>query len=176
VSRLLLVRHGRAATGWDADFDPGLDEVGRRQAETMAGGLAGLGPLPVVVSPRRRTLETAAPLARVWGVEPFVEPRVGEIATPDGLGLADRGTWLRDLMGRRWPELDRDLQVWRQTVIDALWALDADTVVVTHFVAINVAVGWATADDTVVIVSPDHCSITRLDRDAGAGRLALVTP
>jgi broad specificity phosphatase PhoE len=142
----------------------------------MAAGLAGLGPLPVVVSPRRRTLETAEPLGRIWGVEPCVEPRVGEIATPDGLGLADRGTWLRDLMGQRWPELDRDLQIWRQGVIDALWALETDAVVVTHFVAINVAVGWATADDRVVIVSPDHCSITTLGRDAGAGRLALVIP
>jgi broad specificity phosphatase PhoE len=79
-------------------------------------------------------------------------------------------------MGRRWPELDHDVQVWRQTVIDALWALEADAVVVTHFVAINVAVGWATADDRVVIVSPDHCSVTTLHRDAGAGRLALISP
>ena len=83
---------------------------------------------------------------------------------------------MRDLMGLRWPQLDDDLQAWRQDVIDALWALEADTVVVTHFVAINVAVGWATADDRVVIVSPDYCSVTTLDRDAGAGRLALVTP
>lgn len=176
MSRLLLVRHGRAAAGWDSDLDPGLDDVGRGQASAMAVELAGLGPRPVVVSPRRRTLETADALSRVWSVEPCVEPRVGEIATPDGLGLADRGTWLRDLMGRRWPQLDHDLQVWRQDLIDALWALEADTVVVTHFVAINVAVGWATADDRVVIVSPDYCSVTALDRDAGAGRLLLVTP
>jgi hypothetical protein len=32
VTRLHLVRHGRAAAGWDTDPDPGLDDIGRRQA------------------------------------------------------------------------------------------------------------------------------------------------
>jgi broad specificity phosphatase PhoE len=145
------------------------------QAEAMAAGLAPLGPLPMVVSPRRRTRETAAALEKLWGVISRVDPRVGEIATPDGVGLADRGTWLRDLMARRWPELSHDLQVWRQDVLDGLWALDADTVVVTHFVAINVAVGWATGDDRVVNVSPDNCSVTALERVSGSERLALVS-
>lgn len=176
MSRLLLVRHGRAAAGWDGNLDPGLDALGRDQAETMAAALVGLGPWPMVVSPRRRTRETAAALERAWAVESRVEPRVGEIATPDGVGLADRGTWLRALMGRRWPELGRELQIWRQQVLDALWALDSDTVVVTHFVAINVAVGWATHDDRVVTISPDYCSVTALEHDAGAEGLALVTP
>jgi broad specificity phosphatase PhoE len=176
VSRLLLVRHGRAAAGWDDDLDPGLDNVGRDQAETMAAGLVGLGPWPIVVSPRRRTRETAAALERAWAVESRVEQRVGEMATPDGIGLADRGTWLRALLGRRWPELDRDLQVWRQQVLEALWALDTDTVVVTHFVAINVAVGWATHDDRVVTISPDYCSVTAFDHHAGTESLTLVAP
>jgi broad specificity phosphatase PhoE len=99
---------------------------------------------------------------------------VGEIATPGGIGLADRGTWLRDLLGRRWPELDSDLQVWRRHLLDALWAIDSDAVVVTHFVAINVAVGWATGDDRIVSLYPGHCSVTTLDGDSRARRLSLV--
>ena len=35
--RLHLVRHGRAAAGWDDDADPPLDEVGQRQALAVAG-------------------------------------------------------------------------------------------------------------------------------------------
>ena len=54
VSRLILVRHGRAAGGWDDDLDPGLDDLGRAQAEAMADLVAPLGPLPILVSPLRR--------------------------------------------------------------------------------------------------------------------------
>jgi broad specificity phosphatase PhoE len=173
VSRVLLVRHGRAAAGWDDDLDPGLDDLGRAQASAMAAHLASVGPWPLVVSPRRRTRETAAALEGAWGVGARVESRVGEIATPDGIGLADRGTWLRDLVDRRWSELGHDLKVWRQDVLEALWALDTETVVVTHFVAINVAVGWATGDDRVVSVSPDYCSVTALDNRPGTDRWAV---
>jgi len=31
VTRLVLVRHGHAAGGWDDDLDPGLDDLGRAQ-------------------------------------------------------------------------------------------------------------------------------------------------
>ena len=48
MARLYLVRHGKAAAGWGADADPGLDEIGRNQAEQMAQGLVGLGPLPLI--------------------------------------------------------------------------------------------------------------------------------
>ncbi len=60
MSRLILVRHGRAAGGWDDDLDPGLDELGRAQAEAMADLVAPRGPLPILVSPMRRCRETAA--------------------------------------------------------------------------------------------------------------------
>jgi broad specificity phosphatase PhoE len=174
VSRLLLVRHGRAAAGWDSDVDPGLDDVGVGQAEMMAAEVGGLGPQPIVTSPTRRTRETAAPLERRWQRTARVEPRVGEIATPDGTGLADRGAWLQDLLGLTWPELGPDLRAWRDGVLEALCQLDADTVVVTHFVAINVAVGWATDDDRVVVVRPDNCSVTTVACDGARRRLTLV--
>jgi broad specificity phosphatase PhoE len=172
VSRLLLVRHGRAAAGWDSDLDPGLDDLGRDQAEKMATELASVGPVPVVMSPMLRTRQTAAALERRWGITGRVEPRVGEIATTDGVGLADRGTWLRELLGRRWAELDSHLQAWRAELLDALTAIDTDAVVVTHFVAINVAVGSATGDDRIVNMRPEFCSVTALQADAGTLRPA----
>ncbi len=174
MSGLLLVRHGRAAAGWQDDSDPGLDEVGRHEAERVADALSGYGPMGIVVSPLRRTRETAAPLERRWATSARVEPRVGEIATPDGMALAERGTWLRDLAGRRWPELDPDLQAWRRGVIEALLAIEGDAVVVTHFVAINAAVGWATGDDRVLTLEPANCSVTALQADAGREQLTLA--
>jgi broad specificity phosphatase PhoE len=92
-----------------------------------------------------------------------VDARVGEIATPDGIGLAERGTWLRDLMGRRWPDLGPGLRLWRQRVLDALAELSADTIVVTHYIAINVAVGASLGDDRVVNTRPANASVTVID-------------
>ena len=167
MSRLYLVRHGQPLARYDQDHDPGLDGVGRAQAEAAAAELASLGPLPVVTSPLRRTRETAVPFERRWGVTASVDPRVGEIKSPTE-DLAERSAWLAEIIRgqRRWSDLDVDRQRWRDDVVDALLALDADTVVVSHYIAINAAAGSATADDRVVSFRPDNCSCTILESDA----------
>jgi broad specificity phosphatase PhoE len=163
VNRLILVRHGRAAAGWGEDPDPGLDDVGRLQAEQMADTVMPLGPLPIVVSPLRRTRETAAPLEQRWGATATVDAAVGEIESPSS-DLTEREGWLRAVMQGSWTDAP-DLDGWRREVIGALARIGRDAVVVTHFVAINVAVGHATADDRVVCFVPDNCSRTVLDVD-----------
>src|SRR5256885_342371 len=45
------------------------------------------------------------------------------------------------------------------------------SVVVSHYIAINVAVGEAIADDRVVGFAPDNCSVTLLDIENGSFRL-----
>ena len=162
MSRIYLVRHGRAAAGWGAHVDPGLDDVGRAQAEAMAKQLAAKGPLPLIASPLRRTRETAAALERQWKTEARIEPRVGEIPSPVE-DLAARAEWLRGIMQRRWPELDEPLGQWREAAIAALRALTEDTIVVSHYIAINAAVGSALGDQRVTCFRPDHCSCTVLD-------------
>ena len=170
MARLTLVRHGEAAAGWGEHHDPGLSELGRSQAEAVAEALTPVGPLPIVVSPLRRTRETAKPLALRWGVDPQVEDLVGEIATPDGVD--DRSTWLAGVLAGRWSEQAPELRSWADAVVDRLLAQTEDAVVVSHFVAINVAIGRATGDDRVVCVRVGNCSRTVVD-NAG-GRLALV--
>lgn len=170
MSRLYLVRHGKAAAGWGDDLDPGLDETGLAQAEAMADALAPLGPLPLVTSPLRRTRETAAALKRRWQTTARIEPAVGEIESPT-TELSEREAWLRALMQGSWRDAP-DLESWRQGVVEALKALDHDTVVVTHFVAINVVVGHATADDRVVCFVPDNCSVTVVTNDDGELRVS----
>ena len=169
MARLHLVRHGEAAAGWDGDADPGLSDVGRSQAEAMADLLGPLGPLPILVSPLRRTRETAAPLEARWGVEAVVDPAVGEIVAPAAhAGLEARGAWLREAMSGTWSALGEEHHAWRRLVVERLLLLDVDTVVVTHFVAINVAVGEATGDDRVVSFVPANCSVTTIVNDGGA--------
>jgi len=170
--RLYLVRHGRAAAGWDSDPDPGLDDLGREQAEAAAERLAGLGPLPVITSPLRRCRQTADALARRWDVEPVVEPAVAEIPSPEGVAMADRVMWLRRAMTGTWADLGPRYTSFRDRVVARLAACAGDTVVFSHFVAINAAVGAALGDDRLVIHSLDNASVTVLEVTSGA--LALV--
>ncbi len=159
MATLYLVRHGRAAAGWDQDADPGLDDVGRDQAQSVARCLTGLGPMQIVTSPMRRCQETAQPLAKLWGMEPTVEKGVSEVTSPTP-DLQARTTWLRQFMAGTWGNADAERQCWRANVIRALLDLPQDTVVFTHFIAINAAVSEALSDDRVVSFRPDNCSVT----------------
>ena len=162
MAKLYLVRHGKATAGWGMEKDPGLDDLGHAQAKTAALALAPLGPLPIITSPLNRTRETSYPLCEIWQVEARVEPRVGEIRFPSETP-ADRVQRLKEVMVDRWPNLDRRLRQWRQEVIEALTSVDTDTVVFTHYIAINTAVGYATEDNRVVCFSPDNASITVME-------------
>ncbi|MCU1462712.1 MAG: hypothetical protein JWO37_2787 [Acidimicrobiales bacterium] len=169
--RLILVRHGRAAAGFGDDLDPGLDEVGHAQARAAADGLAPIGPVPILTSPLLRARETAAPLEARWGAVAKVEPAVGEIPSPTD-DLVERARWLEGLLREHWRDVDRSLRSWRASVVDFLTELADDTVVFTHFVVINVAVGSATEDDRIVCCHPANASRTVLTVDDG--RLHLV--
>jgi len=162
MAMIYMVRHGRAASGWGLAKDPGLDEMGRAQAKAAAQRLAPLGPLPIITSPLRRARETAAPLAAIWQIEPVIEPRVGEIRFPAEIA-SDRVRWLKEVMAAQWSNLDRNLRAWRQDVIETLCSITADCVIFSHFIAINVAVGFAAADDRVVSFRPDNAAITIME-------------
>jgi broad specificity phosphatase PhoE len=171
MTRLYLVRHGRAAAGWDTDPDPALDDIGLRQAVAVAARLAPLGPLPVLTSPLRRCRETAAQLASAWNVEARIEQAVAEIPSPEGVAMADRIDWLRAAMQGTWAELDSRYVTYRDQVISTLAAIAEDSVVFSHFVAINAAIGTAIGDDRLVVRSLDNCSVTIFDVVGGSLQL-----
>ena len=56
-------------------------------------------------------------------------------------------------------------------MIDTLLACTEDAIVVSHFIAINVAVGAAQNDERLRIFRPDNCSITVMETDGAALRL-----
>lgn len=163
---LYLVRHGEAAAAWTEDPDPGLSVRGREQARDLADALVRLLPsMPVITSPLRRCRETADALASRWGVAAEVEPAVGEVPSPASTPVHERGSWLSQLMDARWPDVEDGLHAWRRHLLDVLVGFPHDAVVVTHFVAINVAVGAADGEDRVVSLRPGHCSVTVLARE-----------
>lgn len=180
MPRIYMIRHGKAAAGWDADADPGLDDLGRRQAEAAADDIEKRvgAPLPVLSSPLRRCRETAEPLSGRWGLQPVIEPRVAEVPSPVE-DLRARGEWLRSIMAGTWADAvaagdgkhtayDSKLLAWRQSVVDALLELENDTVIFSHFIAINVALGHAVEDPRVICFKPDNGSVTVFETKGGA--------
>ncbi len=163
MTRLYLVRHGRASAGWNTDPDPGLDRIGEQQAQDVAARLRPLGPLHIESSPLLRCQETAAPLASSWKRAVSIEPRIAEIPSPEGVAMADRVEWLREAMRGTWSDLGVRYTGFRDGVAAALRSRTGDTVLFSHFIAINAAIGAALGDDRLVIRSLDNCSVTVID-------------
>src|SRR5258708_10497822 len=138
MARIYMVRHGKAEAGFGEGMAPGLDALGRSQAQSVAEKLKALGPLPILSSPLRRTQETAAPLAGIWNRLPVIEKAVAEIPSPKGMTLEERARWLRQLMAGSWRSVPADLAEWREACIATVSGIAQDTVIFSHYVAINV--------------------------------------
>ena len=183
MGKIYMVRHGKAAAGWDGDADPGLDVTGHAQAEAVAQDLAARLTSPVTgyTSPLQRCRETAMPLATMWQTQAIVEPRVAEIPSPIE-DLVARTEWLRRVMAGSWAELSSDPESagidfarWQSDVVAALVTLGTsqDIVVFSHFIALNAAFCAATGADQIVAFRPDNCSVSVFETDGTA--LTLLT-
>jgi probable phosphoglycerate mutase len=95
ATEVVLVRHGASAAAvpgepfetLEGQSDPPLAPEGERQASAVAERLRGETFAGLFVTPLRRTAETAAPLARLTGLEPVVVPELREV----GLGEWEGG-------------------------------------------------------------------------------------
>lgn len=162
---IYLIRHGEPAASWGAHPNPGLSELGTRQAFAAAETLAKAGAKRAITSPLARSRETAAQYEKLMETHARIESGVGEIITP--AGIEDRALWLKGIMAGNWSATDDALQAWRKSVLAAVEKLQDETAVFSHFIAINVIVGLLTGDDRVVVFKPGHASITKLDRRGG---------
>lgn len=166
---IYLIRHGEPAGAYGAHPNPGLTELGTRQAFAAAEALATAGAKRAITSPLARSRETAAQFEKLMETHARIEAGVGEIITPPG--IEDRATWLRGVMAGGWSATDERLQAWRKSVLAAVESLPGDTAVFSHFIAINAIVGLLTDDDRVVAFRPGHASITKLTRSGGRLRV-----
>jgi broad specificity phosphatase PhoE len=167
MARLYLIRHARPSTTWGEEPDPALDAIGRGQAEAAAQALSEtLERMPIYTSPLRRCRETAHPLERLWQRKADVFEPIAEIPSPP-VDRRLKQQWLKEAMLGTWQDLNRsappgspDYLAWRQALLNALARMSGDSVIVTHFIAINVVVGTAQSRDDVVCFRPDHASVT----------------
>jgi broad specificity phosphatase PhoE len=174
--QIALVRHGRASAGWDTALDPGLDDLGRKQADEAAEKLDLIfvgQQVQIISSPLLRCQQTAKPFAELRTTPVRVCDEVAEIPSPNGVEMSGRVDWLRVAMQGTWADLGGEYVEFRDLVVKFVQSLETSTVVFSHFIAINAVIGSLTGDDRLVIRSFDNCSITLLDRDS-AGNLRIA--
>lgn len=164
--KIYMVRHGEAASGFEGHINPGLNAAGQAQATAAADDLASLGPMPIFSSPLARAMETAKPLAKRWHITTVIEPKVAEIPSPT-IDLAERSQWLRGIMSNQWSNLTPALCDWRKNMIKRVTNYTQDSVIFSHFIAINVIVGAAQESDEVVTFHPDNGSVTTIGIETG---------
>ncbi len=170
---LIVVRHGRTEANASGlllgqRLDPGLDDLGHRQATALAAVLpAGAR---VVCSPLRRTRETAAALGRPVEVDDrWIELDYGDL---DGVALRDVPTdvwaaWRADPSlapggGESLADLGTRVRSACADLVEA--AAEADVVVVTHVSPVKAALGWAlgVGDEVAWRAFVAPASITRI--------------
>lgn len=173
ATHLYLVRHGRAAAGWDTAIDPELDSLGHQQSREVAQEIAPLGPMHVITSPLRRCQQTAQPLCEMWETKTEVRHEVAEIPSPEGVSISDRVEWLRLAMSGTWESLGPRYTMFRDELVNFVRQLSSDTVIFSHFVAINAIIGAINDDDRLIIYRLDNCSVTKVEGDDNGG-LRLV--
>lgn len=169
MALIFVIRHGR--TTGAAEPDPGLDDAGREQAARVAQELQQRLAVPatLVSSPLRRCRETAAPLAAAWGRSLRIDPRATELPSPQNEHLL-RAQWLQRVLPGTWDEVARAgeafqpgyaaaLAAWRAGLHELLLACREDTVVFSHFVAVNSLIGLVRGGEGLSGVMPDHGAI-----------------
>ena len=181
---VLLVRHGESAPSRpddpeplvDGRHDPALDPQGRKEADAVAERLAGEQVAAIYVTNLRRTHETAAPLAARLGIEPRVEPRLGEVFLGEWEGAAFRKHFaeqhplaLQAMKEERWDVIPgaESTEAFQSRIRAALLDIaaahpDERVVVVTHGGVIGAIVALATGARPWAFVGADNGSLSHL--------------
>ena len=175
MKQLLLVRHGQPDEGHALKpGDPPLHTNGGVQARVLASRRLLMEPIDrIVCSPQQRALDTAAPLARLLGIEIEVVAGLAECdlnttryRSPETIRREHPDRWEEFLASPpRFLGIDPDL--FRKTVLDTFTALLAEprgsvVAVFSHGMPIKTLVAHAMRLPGTDRISIDHCSVTRV--------------
>lgn len=166
--KIFLVRHGQASAKWHESDDPGLSEMGHRQAAAAAQRLAALvdPEVRLISSPMLRARETARPLSDALGADVSIVDAFREIPTP--VPLAERQAWLKQVARQQWSEQHAMVCEWHRSVLQRLMEIRQPSVVFTHFMVLNAIVGALSDAEKIICFMPDNASITKLQLNEGS--------
>ena len=178
---LVLVRHGQPhRVDHDPNgADPGLTELGQRQAKAMADYLARDPFDAFYASPQLRAVETAAPLTATHGQSATIVEGVAEYDY--GHTSYVPGEQWGPITAEEFEALMRDLTSpeFRGRVIDAMERIIADhaggsVAVVCHGGVISTFIGHILGVDADHYFNSDYTSVSRV-RASRSGRRSLET-
>ena len=187
---LVLVRHALPvridATPDGRPADPGLAELGRKQAERVLEALVHDEVTHLYSSPAARALETAGPLVDKLGLPLTVEPGLAEFDVAhssyvpvEELRAAGDPRWELLVKGELY-HADVDPDAFRAQVVAAVEAIAARhpggrAVLFTHSGAINAYAGHVTGQQRPLWFAPAYASLTRIGaaRDGRRGVVSL---
>jgi broad specificity phosphatase PhoE len=122
----------------------------------------------------RRARETAQPIADSLGAPIHIVEEVAEVFDRM-MSISERRRMLAPFLSGRWSQQAERLQGWRDRLLAKLVELGQEpTIVVSHLVAISVAIGASTEDDRITPCALANASITTVE--VRSGRLVLRRP
>jgi probable phosphoglycerate mutase len=174
---LLLIRHAlpvRIEGEEGTAADPGLAEVGHDQARALADYLAGEKLDVLYVSPLRRALQTAEPVAAKLGLETIIDEELAEFDRHSHFYIPIEE--LRELKDERWDDLvegrwgvdgEVDPTTFKSVVVEAvervIAANSGQTVaIVCHGGVINAYFAHLLDLDFPMFFEPAYTSISRV--------------
>ena len=127
---LIIVRHGRPQTAVDVDgiADPGLDAIGRWQAERVSEWLSHEAADAVITSPKARAIETVQPLLAATGHVPEIVPDLDEVDRfsstyyPTEIVHTHGGAYWDKIVAQDWEGLGWDDPATFRARVEAAWA------------------------------------------------------
>ena len=168
MTDIWLVRHGEAAASFDQDADPPLSDLGREQAARSAERLLRCVPddAQLLSSPKLRAMETGEPFAALREEALDVDRRFIELPSPGDLN--ERKDWIQRVLKGRWSELPESVHDWQRDIVTTIQALQAPTVIFSHFLVINTVAAHMSGEDSVLQCLPANGSVHHLRVEVGS--------
>lgn len=185
-----MVRHALPLRVENSDTvaDPGLSPIGWEQSRRLADWLSSEPISRIVSSPKRRAVETAAPLAERLGLEVEVVQEFSEIDRSSDTYIPveelrrENHPIYQKMKDRQWDELGyMDPETFWQEVQAGFARLrksceEGDTVViVSHGGTVNAITTHVIEMGTMFFFEPAYTSVTRLRTNNWTGTLRLST-
>ena len=174
--KIILIRHGEAASSWEISADPGLSDLGKAQAEECSNELLkikNISSFSLISSPLTRARETSEPLSRKINIPISINPLFAEIPSP-GINLSERKEWLQKIFKMKLSDLETPQKKWKDAIIAEIKNLNNPTIIFSHFMVINIIVSYLKESDFVVSFYPDNCSMTNLSKN-NKGEIELIS-
>jgi 2,3-bisphosphoglycerate-dependent phosphoglycerate mutase len=174
---LIIVRHARPDHVEDADgaADPELAPIGHRQAELVGAYLAADGVDAIISSPLTRARQTAAPLARLLGMQTKIVDGVAEYDRDDpsyvpaeimraNVAQGGEDEFWKDPLGGLGEE---EKAAWIGSVAAAFETIIAAhsgqrVAVFCHGMVTSVWFAHTLGIDDMIRFTPDYCGVTRM--------------